>query len=173
MCSSVFPCLLWHWPRPGNPWLGRTHMILNIIKHNNLYFFPFFLSVGLRCYVPNKIPHLSFLLVNLVTVSDSHPSFDEADYTLIQECESCFLQQDFSIAQLCMHLLCEREFNVKKLYRAAFSYNYKHFIHYRLHKTAFSHIVTVNCNLCPSVTVTHRLLLSLFYKLTILDLLFY
>lgn len=55
---------------------------------------------------PQQKPPSSFLLVNLVTVSDSHSSFDEAEYTLIQECESSFLQQNFSIAQLCMHLFC-------------------------------------------------------------------
>lgn len=51
-------------------------------------------------------PHSSFLLENLITVSDSHPSLDEADYALIQERERRFLQQHFSVAQLCMHLLC-------------------------------------------------------------------
>lgn len=48
----------------------------------------------------------SFLLVYLITVSHFHPSFDEADYTLIQERESRFLQENFSIAQLRVHLFC-------------------------------------------------------------------
>jgi len=32
----------------------------------------------------------TFLLVNQITVSHSHPSFDEADYTFIQEGECGF-----------------------------------------------------------------------------------
>ena len=48
----------------------------------------------------------SFLLVYLITVSDFHPSFDEANYTLIQERESRFLQENFGIAQLSVHLFC-------------------------------------------------------------------
>ena len=116
-------------------------------------------------FVPNKIPHPSFLLENLVTVSDFHPSFDEADYTLIQECESCFLQQDFSVAQLCMHLLCEREFNVKKknFTELHFLKNTTHIdiLYYKLHQTAFSHIVTVYTQVY-SVPLLHFLTCSFY-----------
>lgn len=49
----------------------------------------------------------SFLLVNLITASHSHPAFDEADYIVIQEREYGFLHQNFSVAKLRMHLLCQ------------------------------------------------------------------
>lgn len=78
--------------------------------HDRVHFSPLFLMFGYDITSPTKAPNppprSSFLLENLITVSDSHPSFDEADYTLIQERERCFLQQNFSIAQLCVHLFC-------------------------------------------------------------------
>lgn len=41
---------------------------------------------GYGIMAPRKHPDSSFLLEYLITVSDSHPSFEEADYGLIQEC---------------------------------------------------------------------------------------
>lgn len=65
-----------------------------------------------RCLQKKRSIKKRFLLENLVTVADFHPSFDEADYTLVQERESRFLQENFSVAKLCMHLLCWQEHKI-------------------------------------------------------------
>lgn len=78
-----------------------------IIWSNMMMYVIFLFSMVGHDIIPlNKTPHSRFLLENLITVSDSHASFDETNYRLVKECEKGFLQQDFSIAQLCMHLLC-------------------------------------------------------------------
>lgn len=70
------------------------------------FFFAHFLSL---CWEHQQKPPQILLLVDLITVSDPHPSLDEADNALIQEGESCFLQKNFGIAQFCMHLLCQEK----------------------------------------------------------------
>lgn len=75
-------------------------------SNNDPYLFVHFLSF---CWQQQQKPPQIFLLVNLITVSDPHPSLDEADNTLIQEGESRFLQKNFGITQLCMHLLCQEK----------------------------------------------------------------
>lgn len=65
------------------------------------------------------------LLVNLITVSDSHATFDEADYGLIKEGQRRLLQEHFSVAQLRMHLLWKWHVGVKKKKKGQLSYHFK------------------------------------------------
>lgn len=86
-----------------------SHFNICLKCDNVLYLFCAFSQFLFMALYPQQKPPPSSLLVNLITVSDSHPSFDEAHYTLIQERESCFLQKNFGIAQFCMHLFCQQE----------------------------------------------------------------